>query len=379
MARVLVVALRFWPAIGGVETRTWEVARRLADQHRIAVVTSDLRRERPLERFAAEEIESEAEGLEIERLPAVRRLPIDGYGVHLAGLRRSLREKLAWADVVDLHPYGAAHTDTTVWQARRARVPVALTTHFHPPETAAHPTLRVLYDRVLGGPMLRRADRVIAITDRERCLLAERFGIAAARLAAIPGGVDTRHFRDLKRPREPGLLLCVGRLAPVKGFDLAIGALAGVRGQGIEARLVLAGEDWGEATRLRRLASDLGASRSIEFAGRVDAAQRLDLYNRAQALLVPSRYESFGITALEAVACGCPAVVSDTGGLAEAAGPAGRVVPRTEEAFAEAAAALLRDPVRWAELSRAGADHAARHDWDRVAAAVDAVWRELAR
>lgn len=378
MARVLLLALRFWPATGGVEQRIWEVGKRLARAHDVTVLASDAKRERPFERFAPGEAPEQAEGLRIVRLPAVRRAPVEGYGVHLQGLPAALRRELPRAQVLDAHPYGAAHTDAAVRRAKAARVPVALTAHLHPAETAAHPWLRGAYDALRGGPTLRLADKVVAVTALEEERITEQFRVPRARIAVIPNGLDTRHFRDLGQAREPGLLLGVGRLAPVKGFDLAIEALARLRGQGRDVRLVLAGEDGGSAADLRAAAQRLGVAAHVAFPGRVDAAQLLTLYNRAQLLLMPSRYEAFGITALEAVACGCPALVSDVGGLPAAAGPGGVALPRDAGVWAERAAALLDDPGRLAGLRASGRKHAELHDWDRIARDVGALWEGLA-
>lgn len=378
MVQVLLLALRFWPATGGVEARTWEVARRLAGKHDITVLTSDLKRERPFERFPPGEAPGRAEGVRIFRLPAVQRAPVEGYGVHLAQLSRRLREELRGAQLLDVHPYGAAHTDLAVPMARRAGAKAVLTAHFHPARTAAHPRLRGLYDRFRGGRVLRRAHKVVALTEAERRSLALQFRVPEERLAVVPNGVDTKHFRDLGKPREPGLLLSVGRLAPVKGFDLAIATLARIRGEGTDARLVIAGEDWGEGARLMALARELGVSGHVEFAGRIDPHQMLDLYNRASVLLAPSHYEAFGITALEAAACGCPVVCSNAGGLPDAMGPAGVALPRDLDYFVSSVSSLLRSPEAQQRFRQAGVAHAARHDWDRIAERVDALWREVA-
>ncbi|MCA1814504.1 MAG: glycosyltransferase family 4 protein [Halobacteriales archaeon] len=378
MAQVLLLALRFWPATGGVEQRIWEVGKRLSKAHAITVLTSDAKRESPFERFAEDEAPEQAEGMRIVRLPAVRRAPIEGYGVHLRGLRDALARELPAVDVLDLHPYGAAHTDAAVGPARTNGVRVCLTAHLHPAETAGHPWLRAAYDAVKGGATLRAADRVIAVSEPERTLLERRFRVRPERLSVIPNGLDTRHFRDLGQERDRGLLLAVGRLAPVKGFDLALEVLAKLLAQGEDLRLVLAGEDWGEGAELRAHAHRLGIAERVEFAGRVDAAQLLGLYNRAQLLLVPSRYEAFGIAALEAVACGCPALVSDVGGLPAAAGPGGIALPRRAQAWIEAITELLRDADRMQALREAGRAHAERHDWDRIATQVGEVWEELA-
>lgn len=378
MVRVLLLALRFWPAAGGVEQRTWEVARRLAKQHDITVLTSDLRRERPFERFRPGEAPAEGEGVRIVRLRAVQRTPLEGYGVHLAGLGQALREALEQAQVLDAHPYGAAHTDAAVRRARRAGVPVCLTAHLHPASSAAHPRLRGLYDRLRGGPTLRLADRVVAVSDHERRLLAREFRVREDRCTTIPNGIDTQRFRDLGKERETGLLLCVGRLAPVKGFDLALEVLARLRRDRYDVRLALAGEDWGEGPRLQSLAQQLGIAEHVQFLGPVGHEQLVELYNRAQLLLAPSHYEAFGITALEAAACGCVPVVTDAGGLPEAAGPGGLHLPREPGYWAMSAGSLLRDPAALERFRKAGLAHAQRFDWDRIAERVDALWRGLA-
>lgn len=378
MARVLLLALRFWPATGGVEARTWEVARRLARRHDVTVLTSDLMREQPFERFAPGGAPTEGEGVRIVRLGAERKLPLEGYGVFLGGLRGALRDALPNADVLDVHPYGAAHTDLAVPMARRARVPVALTAHFHPASTAGHPGLRALYDRVRGRRTLGRADKVVAVTEAERRALERDFAVPPERLAVIPNGIDASRFKDLGKPREPGLLLAVGRLAPVKGFDLALEVLARLRKDVPGVRLVIAGEDWGEGPRLRALAQELRVADRVTFTGRVGPDELLDLYNRASLLLAPSRYEAFGIAVLEALACGCPAVVSDVGGLPAAMGPGGVALPRDAGYWAMSVGSLLRSPEALQRFRAAGLAHAAKHDWSLVADQVDALWRGLA-
>lgn len=378
MARVLLLALRFWPATGGVEQRIWEVSRRLARQHEVTVLTSDLRREQPFDRFGPGEAPAEAEGVRIVRLRARPVLPVEGYGVRIDGLGAALREGLGNADLLDVHPYGAAHTDAAVRLARRRGKLVALTAHLHPAGTAGHPWLRTLYDHTRGRGTLARADRVVAVTQQERALL-RALGAREAALRVIPNGLDSARFRDLGGPREPGLLLGVGRLSPVKGFDVAIEAVARLRREGREVRLRLVGEDWGEGARLRALAKREGVAEHVAFAGAVDPAGLVAEYNRAQLFLAPSRYEAFGIAALEAVACGCPAIVSDVGGLPEAIGPCGVAVPAKPEAFAATIARLLDEPRARQGFALAGRTHAQVHDWSRIAARVDALWQELAR
>jgi D-inositol-3-phosphate glycosyltransferase len=116
------------------------------------------------------------------------------------------------------------------------------------------------------------------------------------------------------------MLLCVGRIQPLKGMDLAIEALAGIAPEASDARLVIVGGASGprgekEARRLLAKASDLGLEDRVEFVGQQPHIRLPLYYQAADCLIVSSHSESFGLAALEAQACGLPVVGAHVGGL----------------------------------------------------------------
>lgn len=176
------------------------------------------------------------------------------------------------------------------------------------------------------------ANLVVATTVDQFDLLRAQYAVPEAKLRMIPPGYDDSRFfpvgsatRQALRRRfgfDGKVVLSLGRLARNKGYDLLIRAFAEVAARSSDARLHLAvgGErlDAAEEQILlgcRNLATDLGLGERVKFAGFVPDADIADLYRAADVFVMPSRYEPFGMTAIEAMACGTPTVVTTHGGL----------------------------------------------------------------
>jgi len=161
-------------------------------------------------------------------------------------------------------------------------------------------------------------------------------------------------------------LLFVGRLVSVKGADLAIEALRRLRERGVDTTLTICG-DGPERDALERQARDADLEGVVTFEGWTEPDELAARYRRAELLLVPSRYEPFGIVALEAIASDCPVVAAETGGLPEAVGDCGLLIaPDDPGALADAVERALRSDVRQ-DLRAAMPAHVARHRIPRIA------------
>ncbi|MBI3826736.1 MAG: glycosyltransferase [Candidatus Rokubacteria bacterium] len=235
-------------------------------------------------------------------------------------------------------------------------------------------------------------DRIVAANVVEQVELARHYDARAGRIAVIPCGVDTELFTPGAQEEARAalglsagpLVLYVGRIAPIKGLETLLDAVARFAARGRPVRLVIAGGDIDEAVgaheaRLRaRLASpDLAGI--VRFVGAQPQKALRDYYVAADATVVPSYYESFGMVALEAMACGSPVVASRVGGLTTTVrdGVTGFLVPEGDvEALAERIEALVDDPDRRWRLGREGVRWAAHHRWPCVA---EAIVREYAR
>jgi len=181
------------------------------------------------------------------------------------------------------------------------------------------PELRIESERQLA----KACERIIAPTEKEKGELVSRYGALPERIRVIPCGVNMDRFRpmDKKSARQrvglgdEKVILYVGRIEPVKGIERLLRAASYLdNDRGL--RLVIIGGDEharGEVERLKRLARDLHVEETVDFRGLVEHEALPHFYNAADVCAVASYYESFGLVALESLACGTPVVASDVG------------------------------------------------------------------
>jgi D-inositol-3-phosphate glycosyltransferase len=235
------------------------------------------------------------------------------------------------------------------------------------------------------------ADLLIASTDNEREDLARLYGADYERIAVVAPGIDLATFlpmpkRDARRKigfPDERLLLFVGRLERLKGVETILRALAlAADRRHQDVRLLVLGEDSRDAAqsekdRLRTLAAELGIADRVDFLGSVAHHELPYFYAAAEACLMPSYSESFGLVGLEAQACGCAVIASNVAGLASVVrdGVTGYLVDDHEPAeWADRISRLLNDPENAEQMGRRGVLLAQRFPWSLTA---DRVWSAM--
>lgn len=218
-------------------------------------------------------------------------------------------------------------------------------------------------------PVVFRGNEFMVISPSTRDDLVAR-GIDAERIAVVLCGLDHGRWRDLglERFADP-VIVHLGRLRRYKSVEVALRAMRRVRERIPAAKLVVIG-DGPHRPALEREASRLGLGASIEFRGHLGIEALVELLNRSHLLLNPSPKEGWGLTVVEAGACGVPVVASDRPGLRDSVrdGETGILVPYGDDAaFAEAAVRILEDPALWRSLSRGAAERVKELTWDRSA------------
>ena len=267
----------------------------------------------------------------------------------------------------------------------------ALKNRFLAPGDAPEPKDRIRAER----EVIDATDVLIASTDQECEQLACLYGADHDRLKTIHPGVDHDLFspgdaiqarRELGLPIDRPSLLVVGRIQPLKGLDLAIKAIEHLRhAMEIPPSLSIVGGASGpsgerELARLRRLASDLGVSDLVRFVGPVPHVDLPLYYRAADATLVCSHYESFGLTALESQACGTPVIGTAVGALSFVVldGRSGFLIPsRDPSDLAARAKALLSDGDVAARFRIASVASADRFSWDIAASTLSELYECL--
>lgn len=229
-----------------------------------------------------------------------------------------------------------------------------------------------LFFRTFVPRSARRADRVLAVSERTKHDLAERYGIAEEKIVVTPNGVDPIFKPNGASPDRPPYALFVGGIQPRKDPVSAIEALARVDG---ELSLVLVGAEKRGGDEVRDAVRRLRLEQRVEITGHVDHEKLADLYRGAACLVFPSRYEGFGLPVLEAMASGTPVVASVAGAVPEVAGDAAILVePGDPDAIAAGIERALAERDR---LVTAGLARAAKFSWAETARRTLAVYREL--
>ncbi|MEU2349015.1 glycosyltransferase [Modestobacter sp. NPDC049651] len=318
-----------------------------------------------------------------------RAVPKDDLLQHMGTFADVLRAQWA-ADAPDVvHAHFWMSGLASVQAASRLGIPVLQTFHAlgsvkrrHQGDADTSPEQRIDLERGL----LQDVTHVVA-TCTDEVFELRRLGVATEKVSIVPCGVDTSVFT----PRGPVApkndrkrLLVLGRLVERKGQEDAVRALVEVP----DAELVVVGgppvPELGtdpEVQRLRAVAERLGVADRLVFTGSVSRADVPSWVRSADVVLAVPWYEPFGITPLEAMACGRPVVATAVGGLVDSVvdGVTGDLVPpRDPHRLGEVLAALLADDDRRTAYGAAGVKRArSRYRWSRVVADTDAVYRQV--
>jgi glycogen(starch) synthase len=360
--RVLFWSGGFWPQIGGVEVLASkllpELVRRghefvvVAPQSTLDLSRKDLYRGIPVYRFPFWKSHND-----IDQVMEMRQ--------RLGELKRAFAPHLVHRNTVGLSDFFCLLT------AKVQPAPLLVTLHGQ-----WHPLCDSLVARTLSA-----ADWVVGCSASVLAAGQRLVPEITSRSSVIHNSLDVPALRPATLRFEGPQLLCLGRLVPEKGFDVALDALAALHDRFPSARLVIAGDGPARAD-LQQQASELGISDAVEFVGWVAPDQVPALINRATVVVIPSQQEAFSLVALEAALMARPVVATRVGGLTEVVlhQQTGLLVEEpTGPALAKAVMLLLDQPQAAMRMGWAGRRRAEQvFCWEEYVDAYDALYRRLA-
>ena len=235
----------------------------------------------------------------------------------------------------------------------------------------------------------RAAASVVVWTDDEKEAVVNYCGVDSDNVSVIPPGVDLSRFHPMSQRQSrdylgygPGKnILFVGRLEPLKGIDNLFRAVASLENLKFITLSVVGGDgNSQEKTRLEALVKKMRLNQTVHFLGPIPQEELPIHYNAADVCVLPSYYESFGLAALEAAACGKPVVASEVGGLPAIVndGVTGYLVPpKRMDVIAERLCELLEDDLLRVHMGTAARIHAESLGWDSSADSLLRCFREL--
>jgi glycosyltransferase involved in cell wall biosynthesis len=322
-------------------------------------------------------------------VPEAVPVSVDGVSVHYfrsrfdrlywsPSMRRFLHRRGRDHDLIHLHSVFLWPTAAAARMAKEFGIPYVLSPRgMLVPELIAARSAAVkrTWIRWIETRNLSGAARLHVTSDTERLDL-ERCGLALAPVSVIANGTEVPD--TVGRAPIARRVLFLGRLSWKKNLDALVRAVAALP----ECGLTLAGpDDEGLEPHLSRLASELGIEERVRFVGQADAEQKVRLFVQAACAVLPSINENFGNVVLEAMAHGCPVVVSPGVGsrsVVEASG-GGLVASGSDaQSLQVALAALLENPEGAEEMGRRGAEFVRRHySWAAIAAQMVSMYREV--
>ena len=228
--------------------------------------------------------------------------------------------------------------------------------------------------------VMRDADAIIVSTEEEKQDAVRLYDAHPQKIKVIPAGVNLDTFKPVNQSiarqrvgiHEKQVILYVGRIEPLKGIDVLLEAAA-LLDRSDDIRVLIVGGSPGndaELDRLKALTTELGIESMVTFTGAIKQDMLPDYYSAADVFVLPSHSESFGLAALEAMACGAPVVVSRVGGLKTFInnGETGYLVPwRCPEPFVQRLEMLLANPLLREVMGKSARAKALQMGWGHAA------------
>ncbi len=247
------------------------------------------------------------------------------------------------------------------------------------------------------------ADRIVAATENEVTHLQEMYQTPPEKIAVIPPGVDITRFYPIPPdeakefigiPKNERMLLFVGRIEPLKGIDILIRAIAQLRHADVLSECphylyIIGGELDAdsrsmnrEMQRLKNLCQELGVGDLVLFLGKRDQDTLQYYYSAAEIVMMPSHYESFGMVALEAMACGTPVIATQVGGLQHLVqnGKTGFTIPNDNvDVLEERLTQLICKRDLREEMSRNSIAYARSYAWEVITPRMTDLYQQTIR
>jgi glycosyltransferase involved in cell wall biosynthesis len=382
----------FYPAwqYGGQPRSAYELARALAGRgHNVKVLTTD---SAGLKRLAASDTgpggRRSIEGVNVIYYRNISNSLAYQYRFFWpTGMFREMYREMRGCDLIHIHELRSTLSVRAYSAARRLGIPFVLSAHGGL-KHLGRARLKTIYDTLWGRRMLRDARAVLAISPVEENDAAA-LHVERSRLRRLPNAIAVSDYSTLpqsgefrRRMKVDGgkIILFLGRLHWIKGADLLVAAFSRLLKSHPDALLALAGPDDGQETELRNLTNRMNVGDRVLFAGYLDHKAKLEAYVDAAVVVVPSRSEVFAITAIEALMCGRPVLLSSACGLFPPPQPEHGVLTFRSEDVDDLAArlsAILSGPQFEQQAARGRAFAAREFGSERIAEQAEDIYSDV--
>jgi len=384
--KVLQVISSFRPAskVGGTQEVVYEISKHLADRgHDVTVYTTDTTTNGatvPRNRMVNLGNLKVYYFRNLSRILASKKIVTPYYSPIVA------RRDMEGFDIVHIHEHRTILAAVASRSAKRHGIPYIVQSHGSGLPMMKHTFLKRLFDRTLGRKLLEDASRAIALTRVE----VEQYmsiGVARDKIVTLPNGIDISDYSELpprgefRRKRgikaNERLVLFLARINRIKRPDLLVDAFAILRQELGDVKLAIVGTDDGYLSELRKKIGDSGVGKDILLVGPLFGREKIEAFVDSDIYVLPSDYETFPLTVLEAWACGTPVIVTRNCGISDIVMSAGLVTEHNKEKLMLAMRSLLEDDRKRVDLGTKGMKLVKeRFEWNTIVKEIVTVYEE---
>lgn len=235
-----------------------------------------------------------------------------------------LRKEIKKFDIIHIHEHRTLPAALIRHYAKKEGVPYIVQSHGSVLPFFQKSRLKKLFDLLFGYKILNDASKLVALTETEANQYLQ-MGVDESKICIVPNGINTEEFNDLPNKGEfrkkysigddEKIILYLGRIDKIKGIDLLIDAFSDLVNESIDAKLVIVGPSSDYLPLLKEQITNLGIGDKILFTGPLYGRDKIKAYVDSDVYVLPSRYETFPNTVLEAAACGTPVIITDRCGI----------------------------------------------------------------
>lgn len=383
--KILQVYPYFYPAwsYGGVTRAVYEIAKKLSNrEHEITVYTTDALDSSS--RIVIKSVPTYIEGMKVYYFRNISNYLAYKHKISFPPyMPLKIRKKVKKLDIIHLHGYRHSLNVMVYYYAKKFDVPYILQAHGSIPRARQKQNLKKLYDWIWGYKILRDASKVIALNKTE----AEQYknmGVDEDKIEIVPNGIDLSEYANLPERGEfkkkysieenKKIVMYLGRIHKIKGIDLLVKAFSDVAEKINGVMLVIVGPDDGFLSPLKQKIENLKIGGNVLFTGPLYENDKLGAYVDADIYVLPSIYETFPNTVLEACACGTPVIVTNRCGVANIVKKIGCVVEYDKDQLHNALFKMLSDAELRKKLAKKSRELVREFGWDNIVEKIESIY-----
>ena len=296
------------------------------------------------------------------------------------------RKRIKEFDIIHIHEHRTILAAIIHHYAKKYNIPYVLQAHGSVLPNLRRQKLKKIFDLLFGYSLLRDASKVIALTKTE-LEQYKKMGVEKDKIEIIPNGIDLSEYANLPEKgkfrkkysirKDEKIILYLGRLHKVKGISLLTKAFSDLTKEMGNVRLVIVGPDDGFLSTLKKQVEILKVNDKILFTGPLYGRDKLEAYVNADVYVLPSAYETFPITLLEACACSVPVIVTNRCGVADFVVKVGYVVEYNKEQLKDAIFRVLSDDKLKRRFGEEGRKLVKKEfSWDKVIKRIEDIYNK---